>query len=80
MFKILVFIFRVVNGLNSRTDLGFQDKKGWSIKEKQLLQIGIHIVLTNYKYIKSLFINKLSCNHLLTKIKIKKKTQNNIVF
>ena len=36
-----------------------------------------HIVLTNYKYTKSLFLNTLRCNHLPTKIK---KTQNNIVF
>ena len=47
-------------------------------KKKKKLQISIYIVLTNYKYTKSLFLNRLKCNHLLEKKK--KKTQNNIVF
>ena len=42
-------------------DLGFQARGGWSIstKKKKKLQIGIHIVLKNYKYTKLLFINTL---------------------
>ena len=38
-------------------------------KKKKKIQIGIHIVLTNYKYTKLLFLNILKCNHLLTKTK-----------
>ena len=47
----------------NETDLGFQARGGWNIskkkKKKKNLQIGIHIVLTNYKYTKLLFINTL---------------------
>ena len=39
-------------------------------KKKKKLQIGIHIVLTNYKYTKLLFLNTLRYNHLLTNKKI----------
>ena len=41
--------------------------------KKKKLQIDIHIVLKNYKYIKSLFLNTLRSNHLPTKIKTKTK-------
>ena len=44
------------------TDLGYQARGGWSIstkKKKKKLQIGIHIVLKNYKYTKLLFTNTL---------------------
>ena len=47
-------------------------------QKKKKLQISIYILLKNYKYTKSLFLNRLKCNHLLEKKK--KKTQNNIVF
>ena len=44
-----------------------QDLKlaGAEYKEKEI-QIDIHIVLKNYKYLKSLFLNTLRCNHLPT--------------
>ena len=45
---------------------------GPGYKEKKKLQIGIYIVLKNYKYTKFLFLNTLRCNHLPKKIKIKK--------
>ena len=41
-------------------------------KEKKKLQIGFHIILKNYKYSKSLFLNILRYNHLPQKKKIKK--------
>ena len=58
------------------TNPGFQARGSQSIRKKKLLQIGIHIVLTNYKYIKSLFLNILRCNNPPPKTKKKKKTQN----
>ena len=42
-----------------------------SKKKKKNLKISIHIVLKNYKYIKSLFLHTLRCNHLPTKAKAK---------
>ena len=50
---------------------------GQSIRRKKI-PINIHIVLKNYKYTKSLFLNTLKCNHLPTKTKDKdkKKTKN----
>ena len=44
-----------------------QDLKlaGAEYKEKKI-QIDIHIVLKNYKYLKSLFLNTLRCNNLPT--------------
>ena len=47
---------------------------GQSIRRKKI-PINIHIVLKNYKYTKSLFLNTLKCNHLPTKTKIKTKTK-----
>ena len=39
--------------------LGFQVRGSWSVRRrKKKLQIGIHIVLTNYKY--QLFLNTLT--------------------
>ena len=40
-------------------------------RKKKNLKISIHIVLKNYKYIKSLFLHTLRCNHLPTKAKAK---------
>ena len=40
-------------------------------KKKKKLQIGIYIILKNYKYTKSLFLNTLRCNNLPTKTKTK---------
>ena len=54
------------------TDPGFQVRGAQSIsteKKKKILQIGIHIILVNYNYKKSLFLNKLRCNHLPKKKK-----------
>ena len=45
---------------------------GQSIRRKKI-PINIHIVLKNYKYTKSLFLNTLKCNHLPTKTKTKTK-------
>ena len=42
---------------------------------KKKIQIDIHIVLKNYKYTKSLFLNTLRCNHLSKK---QKQKQNNV--
>ena len=47
---------------------------GQSIRRKKI-PINIHIVLKNYKYTKSLFLNTLKCNHLPTKTKIKTNTK-----
>ena len=58
------------NNCSIHMELGFQVRGGWSIRKKKL-QKGIHIVLTNYKYIKSLFLNTLRCNHFPTKRKKK---------
>ena len=33
-------------------------------KKKKILQIDIHIILSNYKYTKSLFLNILRCKNL----------------
>ena len=63
------------------TDLGLRilNQQRLEYKEKKKkLQISIHILLKNYKYTKSLFLNTLRCNHLLTKTKNKK--QNNVFF
>ena len=49
---------------------------GQSIRRKKI-PINIHIVLKNYKYTKSLFLNTLKCNHLPTKTKTKTKTKKN---
>ena len=50
----------------------------WVLKYKgKKIQISIHIVLKNYKYTKSLFLNTLRCNHLSKKTKQK---QNNVFF
>ena len=46
---------------------------GPEYKEKKKLQIGIHIVLKNIKYTKSLFLNTLKCNYLRIKTKTKTK-------
>ena len=40
-------------------------------KGKKKCQIGIFIVLKNYKYTKSLFLNTLKCNYVPTKTKRK---------
>ena len=66
--------------LFSRTDLGFQVR---GVQGKKKSKISIHIVYTNYKYTKLLFLNTLKCNHLPTqkqktkkqKTKKKKKTE-----
>ena len=44
-------------------------------KEKKKLQIGFHIILKNYKYSKSLFLNILRCFTYKDKQK-----QNNVFF
>ena len=59
-FKFQLFLVVVC-----RDGLGFEASKGQSIKKKKI-QIDIHIVLKNYKYLKSLFLNTLRCNHLPT--------------
>ena len=43
--------------------------EGAEVLKKKKLQIGTHIVLTNYKYTKFLFLSSLRCNHLPTKKK-----------
>ena len=42
-------------------------------RKKKKLQIGIHRVLKNYKYLKLLFLNTLKYNHLPIKTKTKTK-------
>ena len=61
-----------------RMDPRFQARRPEYKQKKKKLQIDVYLVLTNYKYTKSLFLNRLKCNHLLEKKK--KKTQNKIFF
>ena len=53
-------------------DLGFQVKGGRSIsqKKKKKLQIGIHIILANYKYKKLLFLRVCLGSTYFAEIKI----------
>ena len=45
---------------------------GEEVKKEKNNNLRIHIVLINYKYIRSLFLDALRCNHLPTKTKKKK--------
>ena len=65
---IYIYIYIYILGM----DPGFQYKE-----KKKKIQISIHIILKNYKYSKSLFLNILRFNHLPTKTKQK---QNNVFF
>ena len=59
----MLVITAVLQLIICREGLKILSYQGPEYKEKKL-QIGIYIVLKNYKYSKSLFLNTLRCNHL----------------
>ena len=62
----MLVITAVLQLIICREGLKILSYQGPEYKEKKL-QIGIYIVLKNYKYSKSLFLNTLRSNHLPAK-------------